>query len=147
MPPDVVDNTVEHATLIRAPRERVFDAFATARGLNEWFTTDTRITDDAHIEFRWKEWGPQKFTGADGGPIVGNRRPERFVFLWSHHGSKWRSMVELNFTEFPDGTLVKLKESGFPDTKAGRAIALTNASRWGQALTIAKFWLERGVRF
>jgi uncharacterized protein YndB with AHSA1/START domain len=145
--PDVDDTVIEHATLIRAPRPRVFDAFATADGLNSWFTSDTRITQDAQIEFRWKEWGPQKYTGSDGGPILANKKPERFSFLWSHHGSKWRTLVELTFQEFQDGTLVKVRESGFPETKLGRAALLSNASGWGEALTIAKFWIEHGVRF
>jgi uncharacterized protein YndB with AHSA1/START domain len=145
--PDVDDNAVEHATLIRAPAEKVYDAFATPAGLNQWFTTDSRITEDAQIEFRWKDWGPQKYTGSDGGPILARKRPERFSFLWSHHGSKWRTLVELTFQGFQDGTIVKVRESGFPETKLGRAALLANAAGWGEALTIAKFWIEHGVRF
>lgn len=144
--PKTEADVIEHATLIHAPRERVFDAFATAEGLNGWFTTDTRITQDAQIDFRWRDWGPQKYTGSDGGPILANRRPDRFSFLWSHHGSKWRTLVELTFQEFADGTLVKVRESGFPETPVGRAALVSNACGWGEALALAKFWIEHGVR-
>lgn len=37
------ERTIEYATLIRAQAERVYDAFATADGLDAWFTTGASV--------------------------------------------------------------------------------------------------------
>jgi hypothetical protein len=44
-------------------------------------------------------------------------------------------------TEREGGTLVQVREHGFVDIKN----ALGNSVGWGEAFTLAKFWVERGI--
>ena len=48
------------ATLVRASRERVYDALTRAEHLNPWFTTGAEVdaTPGAMMRWRWVDWGP-----------------------------------------------------------------------------------------
>lgn len=130
------------SVFVRATRERVYDAFATAEGLDGWFTRGSRI--DARpggaLLFRWVDWGAEKDITADvPGRVIEAKRPERLVFEWGEPGSE--STVEIIFEARDGGTLVKLREFGFRTVEN----VVENAGGWGEALTLAKFWLEHGI--
>ncbi|HTJ61904.1 MAG TPA: SRPBCC domain-containing protein [Candidatus Saccharimonadales bacterium] len=130
------------SVFVRATRERVYDAFATAEGLDGWFTRGSRI--DARpggaLLFRWVDWGAEKDITADvPGRVIEAKRPERLVFEWGEPGSE--STVEIVFEARDGGTLVKLREFGFRTVEN----VVENAGGWGEALTLAKFWLEHGI--
>jgi len=130
------------SVFVRATRERVCDAFATAEGLDGWFTRGSRI--DARpggaLLFRWVDWGAEKDITADvPGRVIEAKRPERLVFEWGEPGSE--STVEIIFEAREGGTLVKLREFGFRTVEN----VVENAGGWGEALTLAKFWLEHGI--
>jgi uncharacterized protein YndB with AHSA1/START domain len=130
------------SVFVRATRERVYDAFATAEGLDGWFTRGSRI--DARpggaLLFRWVDWGAEKDITADvPGRVIEAKRPERLVFEWGEPGSE--STVEIIFEAREGGTLVKLREFGFRTVEN----VVENAGGWGEALTLAKFWLEHGI--
>jgi len=132
----------KHSEFIRAPREKVYDAFATAEGLDGWFTRGARV--DARpggtMLFRWVDWGPEKTINQEApGRVLEAKRPERFVFQWGETGEE--TTVEIVLEEREGGTLLKLREYGF--RKIDNVV--DNASGWGQALTLAKFWLEHGI--
>ena len=130
------------SVFVRATRERVYDAFATAEGLDGWFTRGSRI--DARpggaLLFRWVDWGAEKDITADvPGRVIEAKRPDRLVFEWGEPGSE--STVEIVFEARNGGTLVKLREFGFRTVEN----VVENAGGWGEALTLAKFWLEHGI--
>jgi uncharacterized protein YndB with AHSA1/START domain len=130
------------SVFVRATRERVYDAFATAEGLDGWFTRGSRI--DARpggaLLFRWVDWGAEKDITADvPGRVIEAKRPDRLVFEWGEPGSE--STVEIIFEAREGGTLVKLREFGFRTVEN----VVENAGGWGEALTLAKFWLEHGI--
>jgi len=130
------------SVFVRATRERVYDAFATAEGLDGWFTRGSRI--DARpggaLLFRWVDWGAEKDITADvPGRVIEAKRPDRLVFEWGEPGSE--STVEIVFEARDGGTLVKLREFGFRTVEN----VVENAGGWGEALTLAKFWLEHGI--
>ena len=132
----------KHSEFIRAPREKVYDAFATAEGLDGWFTRGARV--DARpggtMLFRWVDWGPEKTINQEApGRVLEAKRPERFVFQWGETGEE--TTVEIVLEEREGGTLLKLREYGFRKIEN----VVDNASGWGQALTLAKFWLEHGI--
>jgi len=132
----------KHSEFIRAPREKVYDAFATAEGLDGWFTRGARV--DARpggaMVFRWVDWGPEKTINQEApGRVLEAKRPERFVFQWGETGEE--TTVEIVLEEREGGTLLKLREYGFRKIEN----VVDNASGWGQALTLAKFWLEHGI--
>jgi uncharacterized protein YndB with AHSA1/START domain len=71
--------------------------------------------------------------------VIEAKRPERLVFEWGEPGSE--STVEIIFEAREGGTLVKLREFGFRTVEN----VVENAGGWGEALTLAKFWLEHGI--
>lgn len=132
---------VRRTTWIRAPRERVYDAFATADGLNAWFTTGASIdaSPGGAIRFRFVEWGAEKVDLEFPGRVIEAARPSRFVFKWGEQGQA--STVEVDLEERDGGTLVRLREYGFRDLES----TLGNASGWGEAMTLWKFWVEHRI--
>jgi uncharacterized protein YndB with AHSA1/START domain len=137
-----LDLEAKQSVFIRAPRERVYAAFATADGLDGWFTRGSRV--DARpggaLLFRWVDWGAERSINADvPGRVIEAKRPERFVFEWGEPGSQ--STVEIVFEERDGGTIVRLREYGFKRIEG----VIENAGGWGEALTLAKFWVEHGI--
>lgn len=132
----------KQSVFVRAPREKVYDAFATAEGLDGWFTRGSRV--DARpggaLLFRWVDWGAEKEINTDAqGRVLEAKRPERFVFEWGEPGSE--STVEIVFETRDGGTLVRLREYGFRTIEK----VVDNAGGWGEALTLVKFWVEHGI--
>ena len=97
--------------------------------------------------FRWVEWGPDRVSEEDSGPVLEARRPLRFVFQWHPDGPDYATTVEVDFQAEGDLTIVRLCESGFRDTSAGREAFANCAAGWGEALTLLKFYVEHGLRY
>jgi uncharacterized protein YndB with AHSA1/START domain len=135
------------ATLVRATRERVYDAFTRAEELDAWFTTGAEIDPKpgGEMVWRWVEWGPDRVMATDRGLVLEARRPERYVFGWQERLGG--TTVELDFEEHPDGTIVRLREHGYPDTAKGWAGFQDCSVGWGEALTLLKVWVEHGLRY
>ena len=135
------------ATLVRAPRERAYDALTRADELDAWFTTGAEV--DARpggtMRWRWVDWGPDRVTEEDSGPVLEARRPERYVFRWQ--AQLGGMTVEVDLEEHPDGTVIRLREHGYPDTPAGWAAFCECSTGWGEALTLLKFYVEHGARY
>ncbi|HEV2130576.1 MAG TPA: SRPBCC domain-containing protein [Longimicrobiaceae bacterium] len=140
---------IRHAVLVRAERERVYDALTTAAGLDGWFTTGATVDarPGGEIRFRWRDWGPERITDEDGGPVLEARRPERFVFQWQPDRSGEPTTVEVDFEAVEGGTVIRLREHGYQDTPTGRRQVLDCAAGWGEALTLLKFYVEHGIRY
>ena len=138
---------IRAATLVRAPRERVFDALTRAEELDAWFTTGAEVDPQPSGEmiWRWVDWGPDGYTGEDRGPVLEATRPERFVFRWQ--AALGGTTVEIDFEDHPHGTVVRLREHGYPDTAAGWAGFADCSTAWGEALTLLKFYVEHDVRY
>jgi uncharacterized protein YndB with AHSA1/START domain len=138
-----IDVEAKHKAFIRASREKVYDAFATTEGINAWFTEGGRV--DARpggtMTFRFVDWGPDKINAEFSGRVVEARRPERFVFQWGIEKPEEATTVELTFEENDGGTIVTVREYGFARIDQ----ALGNAGGWGEALTLARFWVEHGI--
>lgn len=135
------------ATLVRAPRERVYDALTRAEQLDAWFTTGAEVDPrpGGEMTWRWVRWGPDEVTAEDRGPVVEARRPERYVFRWQ--AGLGGTTVEVDFEEHAEGTVVRLREHGYPDTPAGWAGYGECSTGWGEALTLLKFYVEHGLRY
>src|SRR5256885_6739389 len=105
-----LDQEVKQGVFIRASREKVYDAFATAEGLDGWFTRGSRVDPrpGGAMLFRWVDWGAEKSINTDvPGRVIEARRPERFVYEWGEPGSE--STVEIVLEKRDDGTLVRLR--------------------------------------
>jgi uncharacterized protein YndB with AHSA1/START domain len=146
--PRRLNGQIKHAVLIRAPTERCYDAFATAEGLDAWFTTGASV--DARVggpmTWRWRDWGPGRITTEATGTVYEAERPRRFVFDWDS-GDDRPTQVEITFEPCAEGTIVRLRELGYSDTARGLGACLDRAAGWGEALTLVKFWLEHGIHY
>ncbi len=144
-----VEESIVHSTLVRASPEAVYDAMTTSEALDGWFTTGAEVIPKAggHIKFRWKDWGADKATSEDGGPVVEADRPRRFVFKWFPAGDSYSTTVEMDFEPTDEGTIIRLKECGYRDDPKSKRAMLACATGWGEALTLLKFYVEYGQRY
>lgn len=140
---------IRHATLVRAPRERVFAALTEPEHLDRWFTTGAEVDlrPGGIFHWRWRDWGPDKVTGEDPAPIVEVSPPERLVFQWHPQGREHPTAVELDLEESGDETVVRVREHGYLDTPDGRKAFADCATGWGEALVLLKLYVERGVTY
>lgn len=145
----VVREHLSTSILIRTAVDRVYDALTTVEGLNGWFTDGAEVDarPGGRVVFRWKDWGPDHYTGEDGGAVVEARRPDIFEFHWHPVGQDIDVVVRIELHEVPEGTVVHLTDKGYPDTPAGRTRQLECAAGWGEALALCKFFVEHGVRY
>ncbi len=144
-----MDEKVNVKILVRAEPERVYDALATGKGLDGWFTHGATVDSHAggKIHFRWKDHGPDHYSGESEGPILEGNRPKRFVFQWKVDTDSYMTTVEIDFQKVPEGTIVRLVESGYDDTPTGLKDLLARATGWGEALTVMKYFVEHGIKY
>ena len=144
-----LDMIIQHATLVRASPDKVYDALTQAEHLDGWFTVGAEVDPrpGGHIHFKWKEWGADKATSEDGGPVIEADRPKRFVFQWFPDSKEYSTTVEVDFENVEEGTIIRLKESGYHDTPRGKGALMACAVGWGEALTLLKYYVEHGLRY
>lgn len=137
---------VEHATFIDAPPAEVYRALATSEGLDAWFTTGAEVDarPGGHIRFRWRDFGVDRISAEDGGPVLEAKPGEVFAFHWSPAGEDHPTTVRVTLRPYGRGTRVDLEESGFPPGDGGLKAALLVGVGWGEALTLLKYHLEQG---
>lgn len=140
---DLIDVEIQQETLIRATPEAVYDAIATPEGLDAWFTTAAEVDarEDGEMAWRWKDWGPSKVTTETCGPVLKAERGKRLIFQWN----KPPTTVDITFVVHEQGTVVKLREYGYPNTPQGRRDLLECACGWGEAITLLKFYWSMGL--
>jgi uncharacterized protein YndB with AHSA1/START domain len=143
----IFPDPIQHSVLIATSPERAYDALTTAAGLDAWFTSGAEIDarPGGHVIFRWRDWGPRRLTCEDQGPVLAAHRPSHFIFQWHPGGPAFTTTVELTFERVAVGTIVSVRETGFPDTTEGRRAMLDCAAGWGEALAVCRFHLERGT--
>jgi len=146
---NIIDEKVVFNTLVRAEPGVVYDAMTTAAGLDGWFTTGASVDarPGGRINFRWENWGLDRYTGELGGPVLEAQRPERFVFQWKVDYGSYNTTVAIDFEAVKEGTVVRLTEYGYENDSLMIKNMLNRASGWAQALTIMKFYLEHGVTY
>jgi uncharacterized protein YndB with AHSA1/START domain len=139
---------IRWTTLVRAPVERVYEAFATGEGQDGWWTDGATIEawPGGEVRFPWDAWGPDKVSAELVGKVLEVEKPERFVYEWEA-GPGFMTTVEVAFEGREDGTVVRLRESGYPTDAQGMALMLGVSAGWGEALTLMKFYVEHGLRY
>ena len=143
---DLMKTDITFNVLIRAPREKVFIAMTTPEGLNSWFTKET-TKEEGKLHLRWVDWGVEKVTiSSENLPILEDKFPDRFVYRWWLETGN-PTTIEMDFLKHKDGTLVKLRESGYENSDEGHKRFEDCAVGWGQALTLLKFYCEHGLTY
>ncbi len=134
---------INYCTWIQAPPEADYDLFTTADGLDSWFCTGSVVDlQNKQIEYRWKDWGAKRVSMSTRGAILEASRPHRFVFQWG----QTPSTIEFEFSPKEGGTYMTVLEYGYDEQNdEAKQVMMECASGWGEALSLAKFYLEYGV--
>lgn len=115
---------LELKRFIRAPREKVFDAFVTEQAMKAWmcprgmtipeFKLDARVGGGFRITMRAKD-GERYSAAAQYREIA---RPERLVYSWQWVGEgvpNVETLISVTFAAKDEGTELRMTHSGFPD--------------------------------
>jgi uncharacterized protein YndB with AHSA1/START domain len=140
---------IRHSVFIRAPREKVWEAFTTPRGLDGWWGTrgsEIDLRPGGKLMLRWREWGPERDINFDGDGVVVEVIPhKRFVFRWGETDAM--TTVEFDLEEREGGTLLRLREHGFAPTVKGQKSFEGNSLGWGEVSILLKFYVEQGLSY
>ena len=124
---------------IRAPREKVFDAFVTEAGMKGWMCPrgmtipemklDARVGGGFRLTMRARD-GDQFTAQAHYREIA---RPERLVYTWQWVGESMpnvETLITVTLAPREGGTEVRMTHSGFPDA----ALRDSHQEGWGSSL-------------
>lgn len=114
---------------IRAPREKVFDAFVDEAALRQWKCPRGMHVPESRCDARQGGQWQVTMQARDGTRfIVGGtyrelKRPQRLVYTWQWQGKNspmpdFETLVEVDFIERDGGTDLRLRHSGFPAAAA-----------------------------
>lgn len=147
-----VTDVIEREMVLTAPRTEVWAALTTTEGLAGWWAD--------RIEVEPRVGGTMRFHfGAEHGiseAEIDLFEPEaRFAYFWQPFANleeardypDVRTRVEFVLSDHPDGTLLKLRETGFaqlPAHLAARSLA-DNEGGWTEELEHLRSYVERGV--
>jgi glutathione S-transferase len=121
--------TLQITRFIRAPREKVFDAFVDEAVLPRWHcprgmsvksaSVDARVGGTWRIDMRSREGQAHVV----GGRYREVRRPERLAYTWAWQESAegmagLETLIEIDFASKDDGTELRMRHSGFPSEGA-----------------------------
>jgi len=126
---------LQQTRFIRAPREKVFDAFTEEALLRQWHCPRGMRVLHCRAEARaGGEWqlGMVARDGtqlAVGGAYREVSRPQRLVYTWAWQGENspmagLQTLVEVDFVACDGGTELRLRHSGFPAPAASEAHAV-----------------------
>jgi uncharacterized protein YndB with AHSA1/START domain len=146
---NTITTPIQCKTIIKAPLSQVFAALSTSAGWDSWFTHGTvfECVPNSDILLSWKNWGPDSVTLQAKGKLL-ECIPERYLkFMWNYGLEGGPTTVEVFFSLKNHGTLVEIKESGYPQTQSGWEVFVECATGWGEALTLLKIYCEHGITY
>ena len=121
--------TLNMTRFIRAPREKVYDAFATEAGLAAWMgprgmkvrtaKADPRVGGAWRVEIHNRDG----FTLVVGGQYKQLQRPSHIAYTWKWEGEQSpmphiETLIEVTLNEKDGGTEMHMTHSGFPAAAA-----------------------------
>lgn len=124
---------------IRAPREKVFDAFVTETAMREWMCPRGLSMPELKLDARVGGGFTLTMRARDGSTynaIASYReitRPERLVYTWQWVGEGMpnvETLITVAFAERDAGTDVRMAHAGFPD----QAMCDSHKEGWGSSL-------------
>ena len=141
---------IRHSVFIRAPREKVWAALTTPKGLDGWWGTrgsEIDLRPGGKLTLRWRAWGAERDINVDHDCVVLDvTPPKRFAFEWGEPVDAMTT-AEFDLEERDDGTLLRLREHGFAPNAKGRKSFEGNSIGWGEVSTLIKFYVELGVSY
>jgi uncharacterized protein YndB with AHSA1/START domain len=141
---------IRHSVFIRAPREKVWTAFTTPKGLDGWWGTrgsEIDLRPGGKLRLHWRGWGAEQDINADVDCVILEvTPPTRFVYQWGDTPADMTT-VEFDLEDRPGGTLLRLREHGFAPTAKGRRSFEGNSLGWGEVSVLLKFYVEHGISY
>jgi uncharacterized protein YndB with AHSA1/START domain len=141
---------IRHSVFIRAPREKVWTAFTTPKGLDGWWGTrgsEIDLRPGGKLRLHWRGWGAEQDINADVDCVILEvTPPTRFVYQWGDTPADMTT-VEFDLEDRPGGTLLRLREHGFAPTAKGRQSFEGNSLGWGEVSILLKFYVEHGLSY
>lgn len=137
---------VKQACIVRAGASKVWEAVSTREGWEGWFANRCLLDfrPGGFIHFRWKDYGPDRYTGDTRCDIDQVEPRKGFAFHWKSHKDHPRTRVQFRLEARGPITVVRVEETGFGSDVQG---AIDNSGGWGACLTSLKVWIEHGVDF
>jgi uncharacterized protein YndB with AHSA1/START domain len=144
---EMLKECIKHKSFINASPEKIYEIITSADGWNAFFTTGLEIDPKpgGRMVWRWKDWGPDYYDVEAEAEVVETLSPFKFAFKWYPVGKEYPTLITFTLTQKHGGTVVEVTEKGYPDTSKGRQMILECACGWAEAVTLLKFYLEKGV--
>ena len=141
--------SIERSLFVRAQPARVYDLFATKKGVESWFAPEAQVTGEVGSPYVLHFKGPRPSPAKVRGRVVAAVPGERFAYVWPSHGSKERpTLVTVNLAAEAGGTRITLVESGFGRGAEWDADYLDHCQGWGielnKILAVVEGLGERG---
>ncbi|RBQ14656.1 ATPase [Spongiactinospora rosea] len=141
----MVSNAIERVVVLRHPIERVWAALTTAEGLSRWFgsVAEIDLRPGGRAFFRWDDLGQESVA-----TIAVVDPPHRFAFRWAIEGlpedDAPRTHVDFTLEPVPDGTRLRLVESGFAQAadNVARSAHKANSQGWDMELVDLETYLD-----
>lgn len=138
-----MDLSFEVYVKIKKPVNEVFDAVYRPEHLSRYFTTGGASAPlDEGTEVTWDF---HDFPGAFPVQVKQTVRNERIVLEWPSTEKGGVTQVEIEFEALDeDSALVRIKESGWPETPENLKNSYSHCIGWSQMLCCLKVYLEYG---
>ncbi|MEU8107448.1 SRPBCC domain-containing protein [Nonomuraea muscovyensis] len=141
----MVSDTIERVAVLRHPIERVWAALTTAEGLSRWFGSAAEIDlrPGGRAFFRWDDLDEESVA-----TIAVVDPPRRFAFRWGIEGlpedDAPQTLVDFTLEPVPDGTRLRLVESGFAQAAddVARSARKANSQGWDTELVDLETYLD-----
>ncbi|MEV0237849.1 SRPBCC domain-containing protein [Nonomuraea sp. NPDC050786] len=141
----MVSDAIERVAVLRHPIERVWAALTTAEGLSRWFgsVAEIDLRPGGRAFFRWDDLGEESVA-----TIAVVDPPHRFAFRWGIEGlpedDAPQTLVDFTLEPVPDGTRLRLVESGFARAAddVARSAHKANSQGWDTELVDLETYLD-----
>ena len=139
---------IDFSTYIHKPRSVVYQSLISMEGWNGCFTTGAFIDLSSKvIHFRWQDLGPDKINAETLGKDVEFEENTSMSFSWHHESLPNPTRVSFALTEKDEGTVITVKDEGYPQSEKGEFMFMDCSAGWAEFLTLLKVYLETGYRY
>jgi len=125
----------------------LFNTIVNPNGWDKWYTNGMtmNLIENGEIKVRWlSELFNEEI--CDEGIIHNIRKNEIFEFSWNKSQNIYKSRVKMKFYESQyNGSWINIEERNVVLTDEDMQVKLLCASGWGEMLTLAKFFIEKGI--
>jgi uncharacterized protein YndB with AHSA1/START domain len=124
---------IQREVILPIPPEEAWDALVRPEELTAWLADevdcDGPLDEGSEALLRWSGGDVRRAVVEDAD------EPRRLAFRWSADGDDESTLVELTLEEVPDGTLLRVVESGFSALSVeARTLRTQTAVGWGPRL-------------